>query len=210
MDLGLDGKLFVVGGASRGLGRAVAAQLVAEGARVVLVSRDDNALSKAARELGEGAYPLAADLCDPSSVDRISGAISESGGELGGILVNSGGPPFGPALELEDKQGLAAFGSLIVGPLRLLRALVSVMGDGAAVLFVTSSSVRQPIPNLDASNVLRPGVAVRTGSNHRVVSSPAGHGSSVPLGRSRPRPCSSGRSRRLVARRSPSCASASP
>ena len=159
LDLGLEGKLFVVGGASRGLGRAVAAQLMAEGARAILVSRDENALSKTARELGEGAYPVAADLSDPSSVNGISGAISESGGELGGVLVNSGGPPFGPALELEDEQWLAAFGSLIVGPLQLLRALVPVMGDGASVLFVTSSSVRQPIPNLDASNVLRPGVA---------------------------------------------------
>ena len=159
MDLGLGGKLFVVGGASRGLGRAVAEQLVLEGARVILVARDANALSETVRELGEGAYPLAADLSDPLSVGKITGAVSERGGELGGILVNSGGPPFGSALELEDEQWLAAFGSLILGPVRLLRALVPVMSDGASVLFVTSSSVRQPIPNLDASNVLRPGVA---------------------------------------------------
>ena len=159
MDLGLGGKLFVVGGASRGLGRAVAEQLVLEGARVILVARDANALSETVRELGEGAYPLAADLSDPLSVGKITGAVSERGDALGGILVNSGGPPFGSAMELEDEQCLAAFESLISGPIRLLRALVPVMSDGASVLFVTSSSVRQPIPNLDASNVLRPGVA---------------------------------------------------
>ena len=159
MDLGLEGKLFVVGGASRGLGRAVAGQLLAEGARVILVSRNEHALAETARDLGEGTYPLASDLSDPQSVGRIAGAVSERGGELDGILVNSGGPPFGSALELDDDQWLAAFGSLIGGPIRLLRALVPVMTDGASVLFVTSSSVRQPIPNLDASNVLRPGVA---------------------------------------------------
>lgn len=159
MDLGLEEKLFVVGGASRGLGRAVAGQLLAEGARVILVSRDEHALTETARDLGEGAYPLASDLSAPQSVGRIAGAVSERGGKLDGILVNSGGPPFGSALELDDDQWLAAFGSLIGGPIRLLRALVPVMTDGASVLFVTSSSVRQPIPNLDASNVLRPGVA---------------------------------------------------
>ncbi|QIN79941.1 SDR family oxidoreductase [Rubrobacter marinus] len=162
MDLGLGGKLFVVGGASRGLGRAVAENLVAEGARVILVARDEGALSGTARELGEEAHPLAADLSDPRSVDRIAGAVSGMGGELGGVLVNTGGPPPGRALELDDDQWLAAFGSLVAGPIRLLRALVPLMGDGASVLFVTSSSVRQPIPNLDASNVLRPGVAALT------------------------------------------------
>ena len=159
LDLGLGGKLFVVGGASRGLGRAVAKQLVAEGARAILVSRDENALEATARELGQAAYPLAADLSDPEGVGRIAGAVSRMGGGLGGVLVNSGGPPFGTALELEDEQWLAAFSSLVAGPIRLLRALVPLMGDEASVLFVTSSSVRQPIPNLDASNVLRPGVA---------------------------------------------------
>ena len=159
MDLGLAGKLFVVGGASRGLGRAVAEQLVAEGSRAILVSRDENALAQTARRLGEGAHPLAADLSDPRSVEEIAGAAREIGGDLGGVLVNSGGPPFGAALDLDDEQWLAAFSSLVAGPIRLLRALLPLMGDGASVLFVTSSSVRQPIPNLDASNVLRPGVA---------------------------------------------------
>ncbi len=159
LDLGLEGKLFLVGGASRGLGRAVAEQLLLEGARVILVSRDESTLSETARELGGEAHPLAADLSDPRGVGTIAETISGMGGELGGVLVNSGGPPFGRALELEDDRWLAAFGSLIGGPIRLLRALVPLMGDGASVLFVTSSSVRQPIPNLDASNVLRPGVA---------------------------------------------------
>ena len=153
MILGLEGKSFVVGGASRGLGRAIAGQLVAEGARVLLVSRDADAIQEVAQELGEQASPCVADLSKPSDIDAVAEASTRLDG-LDGILVNAGGPPFGPTLELSD-----AFRILIGGPVRLLRALVPRMNEGASVLFITSSSVRQPIQNLDTSNVLRPGVA---------------------------------------------------
>ena len=158
MELGLDAKSFVVGGASGGLGRAVAEQLVAEGARVLLVARSAEPLRGLARELGERADACAADLSDPAGVDEVVEAVARLGG-LDGVLVNAGGPPFGPVFDLTDEQWIDAFRLLIGGPVRLLRALVPRMNDGASVLFVTSSSVRQPIENLDASNVLRPGVA---------------------------------------------------
>ena len=158
MELGLEAKFFVVGGASSGLGRAVAERLVAEGARVLLVARSAEPLRDLSRELGARADTCAADLSDPSGVDEITEAAARLGG-LDGVLVNAGGPPFGPALDLTDDQCLDAFRLLIGGPVRLLRSLVPRMNDGASVLFVTSSSVRQPIENLDASNVLRPGVA---------------------------------------------------
>jgi 3-oxoacyl-[acyl-carrier protein] reductase len=158
VELGLDGKSFVVGGASSGLGRAVAEQLVAEDARVLLVARNADALQEVARDLGERAQPCPADLSEPSGVDEVAEAATRSGG-IDGVLVNSGGPPFGPALELTDEQWLGAFNLLIGGPVRLLRALVSHMNEGASVLFITSTSVREPIKDLDSSNVLRPGVA---------------------------------------------------
>jgi 3-oxoacyl-[acyl-carrier protein] reductase len=158
MMLDLKGKSFVVGGASRGLGRAVAEQLVAEGARVLLVARDATTIQEVAQELGEQAYPCAANLSEASNIDEVVEAATRLGG-LDGVLVNAGGPPLGPALELSDDQWLEAFRILIGGPVRLLRALVPRMNEGASVLFVTSSSVRQPIKNLDTSNVLRPGVA---------------------------------------------------
>ena len=158
MMLGLKGKSFVVGGASRGLGQAVAEQLVAEGARVLLVARDATTIQEVAQELGEQAYPCAANLSEASNIEEVVEAATRLGG-LDGILVNAGGPPLGPALELSDDQWLEAFRILIGGPVRLLRALVPRMNEGASVLFVTSSSVRQPIKNLDTSNVLRPGVA---------------------------------------------------
>ena len=159
MDLNLDNKSFVVGGASSGLGRAVAEQLVAEGARVLLVARNADALQEVAQELGNQAHTCAADVSTTSGVDKVAAVAVDHFGTLDGVLVNAGGPPFGPTLELTDEQWLDAFRLLIGGPVRLLRALASQMNEGASVLFITSSSVREPIKDLDASNVLRPGVA---------------------------------------------------
>jgi 3-oxoacyl-[acyl-carrier protein] reductase len=159
VELGLNNKSFVVGGASSGLGRAVAEQLVAEGARVLLVARSEDALQEAAQELGEQAHPCPADVSQPSGVDEVAATALDRFGTLDGVLVNAGGPPFGPALELADEQWLDAFRLLIGGPVRLLRALIPQMSEGASVLFITSTSVREPIKGLDASNVLRPGVA---------------------------------------------------
>ena len=159
MELGLDNKSFVVGGASRGLGRAVAEQLVAEGARVLLVARGEDSIREVARELGEQAEQCIADVSQPSGVDKVAAVAVDRFGTLDGVLVNAGGPPFGPALELTDDQWLHAFRLLLGAPIRLLRTLVPQMNDGASMLFITSSSVREPIQDLDASNVLRPGVA---------------------------------------------------
>ena len=156
MELGLDGRLFLVGGGSRGLGRAVASELVGEGARVVLFSRSADALAEAAAELGEAASFVAADLADPEAAERLAASL---GGELHGILVNHGGPPFGKALDLEEEQWQAAFDLVLRGPLRLLRALRPRFADGASVVWITSSTIREPMPGLDTSNVLRPGVA---------------------------------------------------
>jgi 3-oxoacyl-[acyl-carrier protein] reductase len=159
VELGLENKSIVVGGASSGLGRAVAEQLVAEGARVLLVARNEDAIQEVAREFGDRAEQCTADVSQPSGVDKVAAVAVDRFGTLDGVLVNAGGPPFGPALELTDEQWLAAFRLLIGGPVRLLRTLVPQMNDGASVLFVTSSSVREPIKDLDSSNVLRPGVA---------------------------------------------------
>ena len=155
MDLGLEGRTFGVGGASKGLGRAVAQTLVAEGARVLVVSRQPEA---AAAELGALATPCAADLTTAEGVAAVVAACRSLGG-LDGLLVNAGGPPPGDALDVPDEQWEASYRLLLGNPIRLLRALVPDMRDGASVLFVLSSSIRVPIPGLDTSNVLRPAVA---------------------------------------------------
>jgi 3-oxoacyl-[acyl-carrier protein] reductase len=159
MRIDVSGRTYVVGGASRGIGRAIAAELVEAGGRVLLVSRGEEAVAAAASELGDSASALAADMGAPDTADRVRAAVEERlGGRLDGVVVNSGGPPLGDALELSDDDWRESYELLIGGPLRLLRALVPLMGEGGAVLFVTSSSVRQPIGGLDTSNVLRPGV----------------------------------------------------
>ncbi len=152
MDLGLAGKRFLVCGGSRGLGRAVADTLRAEGAQVRVVARSVTGLEQA------GFAATAADLSTADGVARAA-AAARADGPTDGILVNSGGPAPGAALELADAQWQHAFELLLLGPLRLVRALQDNLADPSSVLFVTSSSVRQPIASLDTSNVLRPGVA---------------------------------------------------
>lgn len=155
MELGLAGKTIAVGGGSKGLGRAVAEELVREGARVLLVSREPEA---AAAELGPRATPCPADLATADGVDAVVEAVARAGG-LDGLLVNAGGPPPGEALDVTDDQWEQAFRLLIGNPIRLVRGLVPHFRDGSSILFVTSSSVRVQIAGLDTSNVLRPGVA---------------------------------------------------
>jgi 3-oxoacyl-[acyl-carrier protein] reductase len=160
VNLGLDGKAFVVGGGSRGLGLAVARELVAEGARVLLVARNIEALEQAAQELGDAAVPCVADLGDPEDAGRVPALACSLLGGLDGVLVSAGGPPSGNALDLGDDDWLQAFDLILRAPLSLLREAVPLLAEeGGSILFLTSSSVRQPVPQLDASNVLRPGAA---------------------------------------------------
>jgi len=160
VNLGLENETFVVGGGSKGLGRGVAQVLVEEGARVLLLSRNQEELDRAVRDLGSRASALAVDMADRGTAEAVAGRVDrEFGGRLDGVLVNAGGPPAGQVLDLSDEQWAGAYELLLGGPIRLLRALVPKMNDGGAVLFITSTSVRQAIPNLDTSNVLRPGVA---------------------------------------------------
>lgn len=158
MDLGLEGKNFIVCGASKGIGEAVAKMLSGEGANVLLAARNKDTLESLAGEIGGGATVCVADLTEASGVDKLAAADGFGSG-LDGILVNGGGPPFGAALDLSDDEWSGAFWALIGAPIHLLRALESSMNEGSSILFITSSSVRQPIKDLDASNVLRPGVA---------------------------------------------------
>jgi 3-oxoacyl-[acyl-carrier protein] reductase len=158
MDLGVEGKKFLIGGGSRGLGNAVATILAAEGAQVLLMSRSAEGLSDAAARIGSSAGYVAVDMAETTAVESVSRAVDEQLGGLDGILVNAGGPPPGKVFDLTDDQWRDSFELLIGGPIRMLRALTPKITDGGAMLFITSTSFRQPVLNLDTSNVLRPGV----------------------------------------------------
>jgi 3-oxoacyl-[acyl-carrier protein] reductase len=162
MDLGLTDRVFVVSAASSGLGRATAEQMVAEGARVVLVARRAEVLAEAVSRLGsERAVALAADLAEPDTADAACRQARESFGRLDGALVSVGGPPAGSVLGTTAEQWQAAFGSVFLAALRLTDAVVR-HGTAAdlALAWVLSTSVKAPIPGLAASNGLRPGLAM--------------------------------------------------
>jgi 3-oxoacyl-[acyl-carrier protein] reductase len=159
MDLGLTGKVFVVTGGSRGLGRAGAESLRQEGAEVVLCGRDEETVRRTADELG--AIGVAADLTDPQTPARLVEAAISAYGRLDGALVSVGGPPAAPALSLSDEQWRATFESVFLGVVRLSRAVIAALPpEGGALAWVLSTSVKQPVPDLAASNGLRPGLAM--------------------------------------------------
>ena len=163
MDLGLADRVFVVTGASRGLGRATADVLVAEGARVVLVARDPQRLARAAEALGasDQVTALPTDLADPTAAERIVATAVARYGRVDGALLSVGGPPVGTSLGTSDDDWRSAFESVFLGPLRVARALASTFADdGGSLLFVLSSSVRAPVSDLATSNGLRPGLAM--------------------------------------------------
>lgn len=159
MDLGLDGKVLVVTGGSRGLGLATAETLVAEGARVVLSARDPEAVRAAAGRLG--AVGVVADQSDPEAAERVVAAALAAYGRVDGALVSVGGPPAGRALEMTDEQWSTAFDSVFLGAVRTCRAVVAALPpSGGALALVLSTSVRAPLSGLAISNGLRPGLAM--------------------------------------------------
>lgn len=160
MDLGVTDRVFVVTGGSRGLGRATAEVLVAEGAKVVLAARDPQSLNEAVASLGpDRAFGVPTDLAVAGAEERLMAAAIARYGRIDGALLSCGGPPPGSVLEADDAAWRSAFESVFLGPLRTARALAATMDEGGAMAFVLSSSAREPIPDLAISNGLRPGMA---------------------------------------------------
>jgi 3-oxoacyl-[acyl-carrier protein] reductase len=160
MDSKFDGKVYVLTGASRGLGRATAELLVAEGAHVVITGRDQTRLDEAVAALGENSLGVLADNGDPESAEAVVGAALHRWGRVDGALISVGGPPTGTILETPDEVWTAAFESVFVGALRVARAVAAAVVSEGSIAFVLSSSVRSPLANLAVSNGLRPGLAM--------------------------------------------------
>jgi 3-oxoacyl-[acyl-carrier protein] reductase len=160
MDTHLEGKVFILTGATRGLGRATAEQLIAEGARVVVTGRDQGRLDEAAAALGDSAIGVLADNADPESADAVVRAAVHRWGQVDGALISVGGPPTGTIMETPDDVWSSSFESVFVGALRVARAVAAAIEGPGSIVFVLSSSVRAPLPNLAVSNGLRPGLAM--------------------------------------------------
>src|SRR4051794_36134187 len=160
MDLGLGERVYLVTGGARGLGRATADVLVAEGARVVLSGRSEETLAAAASGLGDHASYVVGDNADPATPRRLVAAARDRWGRLDGALVSVGGPPRGPVTAMTDQQWRAAFESVFLGAVRLSREVAAELGEGGSIAFVLSTSVRAPLADMAISNGLRPGLAM--------------------------------------------------
>jgi 3-oxoacyl-[acyl-carrier protein] reductase len=156
MDLGLDGKVALVSGASKGLGRAIAAELAAEGARVAVSSRSRERIEATASEIGASAFVH--DGSDLDAVPALVGGVEAQLGPIDVLVCNTGGPPGGPdALGFTREQWEDAYRNLVLGPMALVEAVVPGMRERGwgRVVNVVSAGVREPIPNLMLSNAHR-------------------------------------------------------
>lgn len=155
MDLGLKGRRAVVAGASRGLGRAIALALAAEGAAVTALARNAEGLRRLA---GEAPAPgsieaRACNLADAAAIESLSGVLAKADV----LVLNTGGPPPATAAEASDAQWHAQFESLFLSAVRLTRLALPGMRQRrhGRIIAVVSSGVLQPIANLAMSNAMR-------------------------------------------------------
>jgi 3-oxoacyl-[acyl-carrier protein] reductase len=160
MDLGLTDRVFVVTGGGRGLGRATADVLVAEGARVVLSGRTEETLVAAVRALGDRAAYVVGDNAEPDLPARLIATAHERWSRLDGALISVGGPPAGSVAATTDEQWTTAFGSVFLGGVRVAREVAAELGEGGSIAFVLSTSVKAPLTQMAISNGLRPGLAM--------------------------------------------------
>ncbi len=159
MDLGLQGRRALVGGGGSGIGGGIATALAGEGARVAPIGRTRERVEAASARLG--GTPVVADLATPDGpADAVAQAVAGLGG-LDLLVANTGGPPGGTFDTLSETDWETAIEGTLQSVLRLVRAALPHLREGIdpAILIVLSSSVREPIPDLTLSNVLRPGLA---------------------------------------------------
>jgi len=163
MDLGIAGKVALVTASSKGLGRASAAALAAEGVKVVINARSGDALRQtetAIRAAGGEVHAVVADVTDPVVAAQLVTATHDRFGALDILVPNAGGPPPGRALDLRDEQITDAVNANLTTSVRLVReALPYLRADGwGRICCITSWSIKQPMPGLALSNLARTGL----------------------------------------------------
>jgi 3-oxoacyl-[acyl-carrier protein] reductase len=182
VELGLSGKVALVAASSRGLGYAIAHELAAEGAALVMCARGEERLRQAAGEIeratGARVVALAADVARPAEV---AGLVGRALGELGRVdvlVTNSGGPPPGTFESTGPEAWRSAVDVLLTSAVELARAVLPGMKERrfGRILNVTSITVKQPIENLILSNALRAAV---TGMARTLASEVASYGITV-------------------------------
>ena len=163
MDLGIEGRVALVTASSKGLGRASAAALAAEGAKVVITARTGETLQKTAAEIagaGGEVHAIVADATEPTTPRRLVAETLERYGGLDILVANAGGPPPGRALEINDEQIEAAVNANLTTSVRLVREAVPTMQAQrwGRICCIASWSVKQPMRELALSNLARTGL----------------------------------------------------
>lgn len=164
MDLGLKGKVALVAASSRGLGRAVAEELAAEGASLILCARNEQALTETrdaiTRMSGAQVLAVTADVALPSDVKRIVDLGIENFGQIDILVTNAGGPPVGTFESITTAQWEEAVRLTLFSVIELTRHVLPGMKERGwgRILNITSIAVKQPVENLLLSNSLRAGV----------------------------------------------------
>ncbi|HXY17723.1 MAG TPA: SDR family oxidoreductase [Gaiellaceae bacterium] len=158
MELGLKGRTAIVGGASSGMGLAIAEALTTEGANVAMFARRRDLLEREAERLG--ALPVRGDLTNPSHIDALVEQTLAAFGTVDVLVLNGGGPPPGRASTLTTELVEGAVELLLTSHVRLVGlCLPHLRSSGhGRIVAVEGTSVLEPIPNLVLSNAIRAGV----------------------------------------------------
>lgn len=165
MDLGIKGRIALVAASSKGLGKATAFALAAEGVRVVMCARGEEALAAAAeeirRETGAEVHAVPVDVAEDADIGRLFKIAGERFGGVDILVINAGGPPALPLDQLTDEQWLQAYKLTHLSAVRMVRHALPHMRQQrwGRIIAIESSSVKQPVAGLHLSNAIRPGVA---------------------------------------------------
>jgi 3-oxoacyl-[acyl-carrier protein] reductase len=182
VDLGLEDRVALVAAASKGLGRAIADALAAEGASLIICARGREELDVAKRSIedrtGANVHAIVADVSDADQLARLSREAIDKWGRIDVLVTNSGGPPSGPAHTHDWQRWDDAVKLLLRSTVELTRAVLPGMQERkwGRIINVTSIAVKQPVDNLILSNSIRAAV---TGFARTLANEVATHGITV-------------------------------
>jgi 3-oxoacyl-[acyl-carrier protein] reductase len=164
MDLGLVGRVALVCGSTQGLGRAVAKALAQEGARVGVNGRHEDAVARAAAQLGaetrQTVVPFAADVAEPAAAEAVVARVHHELGRLDVLFCNAGGPPAAPFSDQTAETFQRAIELNLLSTVHLARAAVPLMRklEWGRIICLASIAAKQPLPGLILSTTARAGV----------------------------------------------------
>ena len=170
MELGLNNKVALIAASSKGLGKAVAWEMAREGAKLVICARNKKVLEKTADDIfletGVSVFPLSVDLTESDQIDWLIEETLDLFGKVDILVTNAGGPPPGDFADVQELDWMNAVQLTLMSAVRLMKAVIPGMRKQkwGRIINMTSVSVKQPIPGLLLSNVIRPGIVGLTKS----------------------------------------------